>query len=870
MCDLTPYVCWSRVLPECGGRAGHVLLHPARPRWVLVNDAGLRTAGRLIAGCSDEAAAADLAGDLGVPLQRVRRDVAAFRAQWRAAGMDAPPADEPPARARRPVTLDIHLTRACNLACIHCYARDPALDGTENGAAAEAHLPREVVLRLLGEAAASGTEEVVLTGGEPLLYPWLEEVADAAAGRFQLALATNGTRVDAPRADWLAGHGFAVQVSLDGPDEQTHDTVRGAGAFAAALAGIRRLSAAGLARKLTLACTLSEATLAGAEAMVELAEDLGAARLRFITLRRRGAARERWRELGAPLTASRLEALYERLMGRAREGACRLELSCGLSGLVLRPEDESPDGLWCPLGRRLVVTADGGAYPCDQFLEPRFRLGNVQRDSLADILESPVLDRLVRSLAGRPVSTPGCRECPWRRLCQGGCMGLALHDTGDPADVDRFCAYRRRLYERAFERLLRRMLERESEEAGERQPEDPVTVPPDSGEVARDGPGGEPGDGPGPAEPGPRRKDRFRAAYRLLDVHVELRSDIGAVLDAIDEDFRRFRTSGAVEGVSGGRLRLAAGFGSMAPWLEVDGRRFDLRGHPDPVQFLGQQFVDGLLRRVRAYHVLHAAVVAREGRALVLAGPPGTGKSTLTEALVERGWEFYSDDYCPVALSDGRVHPFPRALRRVSAEPGAAREAFPPKLAVQPDPLGFRVGTSPARAAALVWLSSGDDGERAGREMFLRVLLRPGGETALADPMLGEARVGVEPLEGDPRQWRLRYRRRPKTDRALKEWFERHRDQCWTFCRENRPSPDFRREPRWGPLPAAEMLRRLWRDMKRPSGIGGPAPGENNDARSPGRTLFELHGLLGAVPAWRLTVGRLGPAVNWLASLLET
>jgi HprK-related kinase A len=51
------------------------------------------------------------------------------------------------------------------------------------------------------------------------------------------------------------------------------------------------------------------------------------------------------------------------------------------------------------------------------------------------------------------------------------------------------------------------------------------------------------------------------------------------------------------------------------------------------------------------YVVYHAAVLERGGRAVVLPAPPGSGKSTLTAALAQRGWRLLSDE---LALLDPR------------------------------------------------------------------------------------------------------------------------------------------------------------------------------------------------------------------------
>jgi hypothetical protein len=59
---------------------------------------------------------------------------------------------------------------------------------------------------------------------------------------------------------------------------------------------------------------------------------------------------------------------------------------------------------------------------------------------------------------------------------------------------------------------------------------------------------------------------------------------------------------------------------------------------------------------------VHAGVVAIGGRAILLPGRSGAGKTTLTAALLGAGAAYGSDEYA-VLTPDGRVHPYPRPLQ---------------------------------------------------------------------------------------------------------------------------------------------------------------------------------------------------------------
>jgi HprK-related kinase A len=68
--------------------------------------------------------------------------------------------------------------------------------------------------------------------------------------------------------------------------------------------------------------------------------------------------------------------------------------------------------------------------------------------------------------------------------------------------------------------------------------------------------------------------------------------------------------------------------------------------------------------------IFHSAVVEKAGRAAILAGPPGSGKSTLCAALLTRGWRLLSDEFGLLDPTRGWLLPIPRpvALKNASIE----------------------------------------------------------------------------------------------------------------------------------------------------------------------------------------------------------
>ena len=68
------------------------------------------------------------------------------------------------------------------------------------------------------------------------------------------------------------------------------------------------------------------------------------------------------------------------------------------------------------------------------------------------------------------------------------------------------------------------------------------------------------------------------------------------------------------------------------------------------------------VQQTRRYYIFHAGAVARDEGAIVLPAPSHHGKSTLTAALLGRGFDLLSDEAAAIEMATGRLVAYPRAL----------------------------------------------------------------------------------------------------------------------------------------------------------------------------------------------------------------
>ncbi len=203
-------------------------------------------------------------------------------------------------------SLEIRLTRRCNLRCQHCCAYP-----FEN-----VDIMPELAAKIAEQYSLPGIK-IGFTGGEPFLHKNLGEILQTFAGRgTRLSITTNGTVRKPGLTRVLADLGVKVKVSIHG-DSDSHDGMTGAkGSFDKALCSIREFVGAGV--EVAVQTSIHIRNVFEANRRVELCHELGVRELKVFPLIDQGRARESSWD-GARLDDSQFHSTVSALSSRGNQ-----------------------------------------------------------------------------------------------------------------------------------------------------------------------------------------------------------------------------------------------------------------------------------------------------------------------------------------------------------------------------------------------------------------------------------------------------------------------------------------------------------------------------------------------------------------------
>ncbi|HUR35092.1 MAG TPA: radical SAM protein [Vicinamibacterales bacterium] len=354
-------------------------------------------------------------------------------------------------------------TKACNLSCRHCRAVPQRSLGPDE-------LSTRQAFALIDAIGKVSRPVMVLSGGEPLYRPDIFEIASyGVASGFRMAMATNGTLIDASIAAKVAGAGISrVAVSLDGAVADTHDRFRNMdGSHAKALRGIRLLRDQGVSIQIN--STIAKHNVGELPRLLDLALSLGADALHLFMLVPVGCGLEiapaqmlpadeyervlHWfdeqaktspidlKATCAPhyyrIRAQRLEAARSRgdvsehfIAPGTRAKAAPQLLHGGGHGQHLSAMTRG-----CLAGTAICFISNvGKVYPCGYL---PVSAGDTQVQPFPEIWNSSMVFEQLRN----PDAYEGkCGVCRYESIC-GGCRARAYAATGNFMSEEPFCLY---------------------------------------------------------------------------------------------------------------------------------------------------------------------------------------------------------------------------------------------------------------------------------------------------------------------------------------------------------------------------------------------------------------------------------------------
>lgn len=343
----------------------------------------------------------------------------------------------------------------CNLDCHYCYYLDKK---HLYGEGKSLRMPDDILEAYIVQHIAACPDPVIRFswhGGEPTVlgldYFWgivaLQRKHQPPNRRITNGIQTNGTLLDEEWCRFLASEGFAVGISLDGPQE-LHDLHRvtrdQSPTFERAIRGYKLLQEHQVSTEVL--CVVNADNVRHPLQVYRFFRDLGASYITFLPL----VEPQPGAPDGVSLRTVPSEAFGDFLcsifdewtgqdIGRIKvqifEEAARTAFGQEHTLCVFRET----------CGDVPVIEHSGDFYSCDHYVDVEYCLGNIRETHLVDLLESPAqrafgqakLDTLPRA----------CRVCEVGAMCNGGCPKNRILRTPDgQAGLNYLCAGYKRFF----------------------------------------------------------------------------------------------------------------------------------------------------------------------------------------------------------------------------------------------------------------------------------------------------------------------------------------------------------------------------------------------------------------------------------------
>ncbi|MDO8281614.1 MAG: PqqD family peptide modification chaperone [Thermodesulfovibrionia bacterium] len=428
-----------------------LLIDPQSPNWISVNRTGLE----ILKLCNGKHTVSDIKRIMSERYpdnDKINSEVSDFISaagtlQFISEKPVVKPAYKGRAKAIAPGKLDelwIYTTLACNLRCKHCLV--------SAGAKLKDELSTEEVKKLVDDAVALGVNRFYVTGGEPFIKDDIFEVIEyiTKTKDRELILLTNATLFDdekIKKLDKLKGPKLIMQVSLEGPNAEIHDKLRGEGSFDKAVDGVKRLVAIGIIPIISTA--ISKYNEDNIKETSEFLSKLGIKDHHILWMHSKGRGASNVDELYVP--SEKVTSIMKEQRKVFQEQDVIVDNEESLKARIRYKRGRKND-LCNNCYEKICVNADGHVYPCGSLNgDPAFDSGSIRDKSLKDIWLGSDMMKCGRENTVQ--DKDGCRDCYLKFFCGGGCTSHSYYASevdsgkGSIKAQDPYCSTYKALYE---------------------------------------------------------------------------------------------------------------------------------------------------------------------------------------------------------------------------------------------------------------------------------------------------------------------------------------------------------------------------------------------------------------------------------------
>ncbi len=362
-------------------------------------------------------------------------------------------------RINGPMAFNIMLKPAgslCNLDCQYCYY----LDKSEIYGGREPRMSIDMLEEVVREyIQANDVPEVTFNwhGGEPLILGLdfykkaLEFERRYADGKIiHNTLQTNGTLITREWADFFRDNGFLIGISIDGPQD-IHDRYRkdkaGKPSFERVMAGLRLLLQGGV--EFNTMSTVNRFSEGRGLEVYQFLKGLGSRYMQFMPVVEH--VKYPVDRNGKPLKQARPFIVNPSAEGSALAPWSVSDIGFGRFmcdifdwwvrhdvGVIYVNLFDATLANWCGVmpgscsyaaacGGNAVIEHNGDLYPCDHFVYPEYRLGNITDKGIREMMQS---DKQVRFGTDKRGALPArCIRCEYLFACNGECPKHRFNKT---------------------------------------------------------------------------------------------------------------------------------------------------------------------------------------------------------------------------------------------------------------------------------------------------------------------------------------------------------------------------------------------------------------------------------------------------------